>query len=897
MKIFLTFIFKNESKVLLRMLTSVNPIIDGCICTDTGSTDDSKSIIKDFFERVGKPCTILDYPTEKYGTDMHFGNWRNHALPELKGKCDMVFWIDSKEELIFSQGFNIQEFKDSLAGEDIANIIINTNGSHSSRSSFFNNKKRFHWIDPLHELLKCLDYAGSVKDVLAKDLYVERRLDGFTWTSQTQIQKYIAHAEFLERYIAKKKYSSRNVFYCAQSWRDAKEFKKALKWYRKRAGIVDKWKEERYYAQYEVGNMCSEIGEPVNKCIKEYLKCSAIHELRAEHLFSIIELLQKDGRWKESLEYSQKAVDKYHGKNPYPTCVLFLDNEIYEYKLMDAHKLNLTMIETLNRPIAINPADGSLNVIWQTPAGEVTTFELEYIQKVLLSKTQYTPYFDSETFRTILNNSLIIYSNDTPDISPSFRAYLKKFDELGHTYYLLHLSNEKLNHNCDYYKNAKHVFRGYYDSSLQHDNVTFLPIGFKSGFLNATDTINSIQNRNGYWAFIGQIKSERKLMYDSLIDIKPHFTHLTNYWNCPTALTVSQVIDIYNQTIFIPCPNGWSGVDGGGFRIMEALEWGCIPIIKYNNNSELYKIIYGEHPFIVTESWETAHQPIMDLINNPENLQAKLSEVHAWYKGFKSSLADKFSHLTLRNYPSSFQVKSQVKPTQFDTTSTDNKRVCIVVPYRNRAEHLAKFIPHMTEFLTKKGLEYNIIVVEQEEGKPFNRAKLLNIGFHYTGGAFSNYCFHDVDMLPLPDADYSHCDNPTHLSSRVEQFNWNLPFIKGMGFYYDYFGGVTLFDRESFLKINGYSNDYWGWGCEDDDCRQRTLLKGIEISRRNCSFSSLSHASNSTSPEYSKNYIRYCSLFVDGKFTTSGEDGLVNLKYDTLEVKSNSDYTHIKVSI
>ena len=32
-----------------------------------------------------------------------------------------------------------------------------------------------------------------------------------------------------------------------------------------------------------------------------------------------------------------------------------------------------------------------------------------------------------------------------------------------------------------------------------------------------------------------------------------------------------------------------------------------------------------------------------------------------------------------------------------------------------------------------------------------------------------------------------------------------------------YFGGVTIFPIDAFKKVNGYSNEYWGWGFEDDD--------------------------------------------------------------------------------
>ena len=31
------------------------------------------------------------------------------------------------------------------------------------------------------------------------------------------------------------------------------------------------------------------------------------------------------------------------------------------------------------------------------------------------------------------------------------------------------------------------------------------------------------------------------------------------------------------------------------------------------------------------------------------------------------------------------------------------------------------------------------------------------------------------------------------------------------------FGGATLFTPDEFRRMNGYSDEYWGWGGEDDD--------------------------------------------------------------------------------
>ncbi len=41
--------------------------------------------------------------------------------------------------------------------------------------------------------------------------------------------------------------------------------------------------------------------------------------------------------------------------------------------------------------------------------------------------------------------------------------------------------------------------------------------------------------------------------------------------------------------------------------------------------------------------------------------------------------------------------------------------------------------------------------------------------------------------------------------------------------YYNYAGGVVTMKRENVIKVNGYSNDYWGWGNEDDDLSARYI--------------------------------------------------------------------------
>ncbi len=43
----------------------------------------------------------------------------------------------------------------------------------------------------------------------------------------------------------------------------------------------------------------------------------------------------------------------------------------------------------------------------------------------------------------------------------------------------------------------------------------------------------------------------------------------------------------------------------------------------------------------------------------------------------------------------------------------------------------------------------------------------------------------------------------------------------------DFFGGVTAFTQEQLRRVNGYGNDFWGWGREDDNMRLRLQRAGM----------------------------------------------------------------------
>ena len=152
-------------------------------------------------------------------------------------------------------------------------------------------------------------------------------------------------------------------------------------------------------------------------------------------------------------------------------------------------------------------------------------------------------------------------------------------------------------------------------------------------------------------------------------------------------------------------------------------------------------------------------------------------------------------------------------------------KLAIIVPYRDRQEHLDVFVPHMHEFLKDKGIDYTIFIAEQTDDRPFNYGKLCNIVSKEVGKEYTYFAFHDIDMLPMNDeCDYGYPESPTHLATNVEAHDNKLPYPQ-------YFGGVILISREDFEKANGYSNEYWGYGFEDLDLLYRLQRSGAYLEK------------------------------------------------------------------
>ena len=143
----------------------------------------------------------------------------------------------------------------------------------------------------------------------------------------------------------------------------------------------------------------------------------------------------------------------------------------------------------------------------------------------------------------------------------------------------------------------------------------------------------------------------------------------------------------------------------------------------------------------------------------------------------------------------------------------------LIIPYRDREEHLEYFLKHSRPLLKKYIPDIKIVIVEQVAGKSFNRGLMLNIGFKEVDG--ENYFTHDVDINPLEhtikDLYNKHIDDNEIMGIYTSQCNT--------------LGGIIKFKRSTFININGFPNNFWGWGCEDKDLQNRAEFKKVNITK------------------------------------------------------------------
>lgn len=311
-----------------------------------------------------------------------------------------------------------------------------------------------------------------------------------------------------------------------------------------------------------------------------------------------------------------------------------------------------------------------VNVVWQ--GDPEACWEVDWIREVLEGLDVHE--IIDETYEVCIDNSILI----SKGIGDGFNSYCARLKKMGYNFGVILLSDEAYDAPIGFYPYCKFVLRNYwnrksclpknYDSSLLAHNkrgffkknmskkvfpstlVKSFPLGYKKGFWKDFSglEVKKASDRLYNWSFAGQItKSTRLAMAANMKKIPHYFMHETFSFASQDCLAVRDYRNLLLETVFVPCPRGFWNLDS--FRVCEALECGCIPIVE-KTPFDYFEKLLGTYPFLAVNSWEEAPALVQELLEDPVRLEALRSECYEWWLKYKETMKNEVANFVWQSF-------------------------------------------------------------------------------------------------------------------------------------------------------------------------------------------------------------------------------------------------------
>jgi hypothetical protein len=273
----LNMIVKNESHIIVETLKHLLSYMtfDYWVISDTGSTDNTRELIKDFFKEHGIPGELDETPWKDFGYN------RTVAFERAYKKTDYVFVWDADDEIRGS--FRIPE---PLIADSYIFTFGNESGFRYSRCQLFNNHKKWKYVGVLHEYPACTETVGPPVNVRGDYYFVSGRKGARNKDPNKYLNDALVLEKAYEESVEEKNPNGRYVFYCAQSYNSANIFDKAIEWYKKTLA-TNTWIQEKYVSCLEIYSMYEQQGKGelgLSYLVESYKYCNT----RIECIYRLI---------------------------------------------------------------------------------------------------------------------------------------------------------------------------------------------------------------------------------------------------------------------------------------------------------------------------------------------------------------------------------------------------------------------------------------------------------------------------------------------------------------------------------------------------------------------------------------------------------------------------------
>lgn len=317
-KLTLCMIVKDESHIIKECIQSLSKYIDYYVICDTGSTDNTKQIIKEYFDSQNISGEIHDHVWENFGAN------RSKALELTKGKTKWVIMIDADD---YIDGDMPTNFDDKFDGYTVR--IMRGNFEWKRVQIFNMVNKTWRYEEPIHEY-PIAELPINIGHLDGQYSFQVRTAGYRTISCATQQEKYWKDYLLLKDAIEKDPTSQRKQFYLAQSAFDSHRFDLAEQEYQKRVDMGG-WDEETFFSQMRVGLSRELQNKPVEFVADSLLKSWEMRPNRAEPLYHLSNVYRKHNRHKAAFMIAFQALSIPKPEQD----ILFIDNDVYHWGILD----------------------------------------------------------------------------------------------------------------------------------------------------------------------------------------------------------------------------------------------------------------------------------------------------------------------------------------------------------------------------------------------------------------------------------------------------------------------------------------------------------------------------------------------------------------------------------
>jgi len=318
-KLCLSMIVKNETHIIKECFDTVYKNIDYWVIVDTGSTDGTQELIKQYFAEKGIPGELHERPW------VGFGHNRSEALALCDGKADWAWMIDADDYVDGALSFPTQIV------EEVDGFALKFRRQDFAwwRTQIFRTGRGWKYFGVLHEYPSLEDKQPNIAKLEGNYAIVARTM-GARNLNITPVEKYKKDAELLEKALIDEPTNVRYQFYLAQSYFDSQQWDKAEAAYIKRVQMGG-WEEEQFYAAYRIG-MCRGLQEkPWIEIQQAFLEAWELRPTRAEPLHQIARVYRLMGHPRLGFLYAKMAADIAYPADD----ILFVSEDVYQWGILD----------------------------------------------------------------------------------------------------------------------------------------------------------------------------------------------------------------------------------------------------------------------------------------------------------------------------------------------------------------------------------------------------------------------------------------------------------------------------------------------------------------------------------------------------------------------------------